>query len=271
MQPLVRRILALILCASLLAAAPASVVDAAGKPGSTTGWKYTALGDSLATGILAFSGYVPRYQRHITADTGVSVSLTNLGQNGWTSADLLNALRTNRKFRSSVKAAQVVTWDIGGNDLRAARESYKVGTCYRDTDSQDCLRAAVETFETNWNAIIVEILALRATSGTIIRTMDVYNPYVNEDKAANTWADDGGLDDFQVVKQYLDEVNQHIASTATVKGIPYAKVYDAFNGPNGDTDPSSLGYITFDGLHPSDNGHTKIAELLQGLGYAPLK
>ncbi len=270
MQPILRRILALILFAGLLAAAPASVVDAAGKPGSTTGWKYTALGDSLATGIGAFSGYVPRYQRHLATDTGVSVSLTNLGQNGWTSADLLNALRTNRKFSSSVKAAQVVTWDIGGNDLRAARESYKSKTC-GGADNQDCLRAAVAAFETNWDAIIVEILALRSTSGTIIRTMDVYNPYVNEDKAANTWADDGGLDDFLVFKQYLDEVNQHIASTATAKGIPYARVYDAFNGANGDTDPSSLGYITIDGLHPSDKGHTKIAELLQGLGYTPLK
>ena len=224
----------------------------------------------MATGIGALSGYLPRYQRHISFDTLVSVSLTNLGQNGWTSADLLIALQSNRKFRSSVKAAQVVTWDIGGNDLLNARDSYKAGTCYRDTDSQDCLREAVRTFETNWNAIIVELLALRSTSNTVIRTMDVYNPYVDEDQV-DSWGDDGNLNDFQVFKRYLDLVNAHIAATAATNGIPCAQVSLAFNGADGTIDPSDKGYLTFDGVHPNDNDHAVIAELLQGLGYAPLR
>lgn len=61
-------------------------------------WKYTALGDSLATGYLATQGYVPRYQSGIQTDTGVGVALNNLGQNGWASGNLLNALRTNSIF-----------------------------------------------------------------------------------------------------------------------------------------------------------------------------
>ena len=48
-------------------------------------------------------------------------------------------------------------------------------------DNQNCLRAAVVMFKDNWDAVIVEILELRSTSGTIIRTMGVYNPYVDED------------------------------------------------------------------------------------------
>src|SRR4051794_31523125 len=65
---------------------------------------YTALGDSLAFGILDFGrgGYVPRYASYVQTDTGSNVNLNNLGQNGWTSARLLNALRTDGNFRNSI-------------------------------------------------------------------------------------------------------------------------------------------------------------------------
>ena len=36
-------------------------------------------------------------------------------------------------------------------------------------------------------------------------------------------------------------------------------------------DPSDKGYITFDGLHPNDNGHKVIADLFRDLDYAPLR
>ena len=205
-----------------------------------SGWEYTALGDSLATGLLAFRGYVPRYKDYVQTDTGFGVNLNNLGQNGSTSNDLLKALKTNRDLRRSVARSQVVTWDIGGNDLRAARNSYKAQTC-GGADNQDCLRNTTATFKGNWDAIIVEILSLRNTSNTIIRSMDIYNPYVNEDQASDSWTNDGGLNDFQVFKVYVDRANSHIAATAQSKSIRVAGVYAAFNGTAGDQDPSDKG------------------------------
>jgi lysophospholipase L1-like esterase len=233
-------------------------------------WQYTALGDSLATGVLplVLKGYVPRYKDHIQADASASVSLNNLGQNGWMSRDLLNALRTDESFRSSVRSSSVVTWNIGGNDLRAARKSYKDRIC-GGADNQDCLRNTRDTFKANWAAIIVEILALRSTSNTIIRTMDIYNPHVSRDKATDTWPNDGG-NDLEVFKPYLDEINSYIAETAAAHNIPFAQVYLAFNGSNGEEDPNDKGYIAADGLHPNGKGHQEIAERLRGLGYAPL-
>ena len=276
MHRVLRRAITLVLFLALSTAMlPSSAAAARG------GWKYTALGDSLGTGIFASRGYVPRYQQHISTDTGVSVSLSNLSQNGWTSGDLLNALKTNRTFRRSVSGAHIVTWDIGGNDLRAARDSYKARTC-GGADNRDCLRSTVASFKTNWNGIIAELLALRTTSNTVIRTMDIYNPYVKSDKAADSWRDDDGDDiddgpsgpsDFLVFKTYLDEANAHIAATHTNFGIPVAPVYEAFNGPDGTADPSESPreYIAFDGLHPNDRGHTVIADRLRGLAYAPLR
>src|SRR5215204_6188014 len=260
----VRRLLRLILVVVLLVGASQGTTLAA--PAS---WDYVALGDSLATGFGAFTGYVPRYEAHLETDTGVAVTRTNLGQNGWTSSQLLSALRSDPKFRRSTRGAEVVTWNIGGNDLRAARSSYKNKTC-GGTDNQDCLRAAAARLEANWDAITAEVLSLRSTNNTIVRTMDIYNPYVRTDKASDTWQNDGGLNDFQVFKTYIDEVNGHIAATSTANNVPYGRVYLAFNGV-GDEDPGDKGYLSWDRLHPNDTGHRIIAGELRKLGYAPLR
>ncbi|MGI8656072.1 MAG: GDSL-type esterase/lipase family protein [Pyrinomonadaceae bacterium] len=142
---------------------------------------YTALGDSLAYGILDFSrgGYVPRYASYVQTDTGSTVLLNNLGRNGWTSTQLLNALRTDMTFRNSLANSQIITFDIGGNDFLRIKDSYQSGTC-GGADNQDCIRSTVATFKANWSAIIAEILALRSTSNTVIRTMDIYNPFVKQ-------------------------------------------------------------------------------------------
>ena len=261
----VRRLLRLILVVVLLVGASQGTTLAA--PAS---WDYVALGDSLATGFGAFTGYVPRYEAHIETDTGVAVTRTNLGRNGWTSSQLLSALRSDPTFRRAVREAEIVTWNIGGNDLRAARNSYRKGTC-GGVDNQDCLRAGVAKLETNWDAITAEVLELRSTRNTIVRTMDIYNPYVRTDMVSDTWQNDGGLNDFEVFKIYVDEVNYHIATTSYTMGVPYAEVYLDFNGPTGDEDPKSKGYLSFDGVHPNDTGHRIIADELRKLGYAPLR
>ncbi len=233
-----------------------------GTGSGSTQWRYTALGDSLAVGILdSQGGYVRRYDAYITTDTGVTVSLTDLGVNGAHSGDLLKSLENDPNFRSHVSSSQVVTWDIGGDDLLHAVNLFRNGQC-GGADNQDCLRSAVATFMPDWDAIVQQILALRDKNQTIIRTMDVYNPFVAELMVQGT---------FSTVEPYLDQVNQHIASSAKANGIPMAQVHLAFNGPNGDQDPVAKGLITVDGIHPNDNGHKVIADALRALGYAPLK
>ncbi|MBA3439397.1 MAG: DUF4214 domain-containing protein [Pyrinomonadaceae bacterium] len=257
-----------VLVVTVLLLTPIVSITVAAAPGP---WTYTALGDSLAFGVFDFQrgGYVPRYGAYVQTDTSANVSLNNLGRNGWTSSQLLNALRTDQNFRGSVSSSQIVTWDIGGNDFLRARSGYQAGTC-GGANNQDCIKSTVATFKANWDSIIAEILSLRSISNTVIRTMDIYNPYINEDKASDSWRDDGGLNDFDALKPYLDDVNRYIATRATINNIPYAKVYEAFNGPAGNEDPSDKGYISFDGLHPDDSGHKVIADLLRSLGYAPL-
>jgi lysophospholipase L1-like esterase len=232
---------------------------------------YTALGDSIGFGLFASigNGYVPTYDRFVQTDSGANVNTINLCVPGWTSSDLRGAIRGNLLFRISVAASKIVTVNIGGNDLLGARSAYKDRSC-GGADNQDCLRSGVAVFSANFNAILSEVRALRGSRNTIIRTMDIFNPFVNEDRAQDTWPNDQG-NDFQVFKPYLDAINGQIAAAATARNIPFARVYMVFNGPNGDIDPSNLGLLAFDGLHPNTSGHRRIAELLRGLGYSPFQ
>jgi lysophospholipase L1-like esterase len=235
--------------------------------GATTGndptaptWPYLALGDSLATGVLAQQGYVDRYATYVNLDTGANIQTTNLGVPGWHSGDLLNAIQTDQHFHDEVVGAQVLTWDIGGDDLANAHDNFTNGTC-GGPDNQDCLRLAVATFKQNWDAILSNLLQLRSTNNTILRTMDIYNPYVSSDVQKGI---------FDTVEPYLDEVNAYIHSTAATSGIPVANVHEAFNGSDGRTDPGTLGLIAVDGFHPNDAGHKVIADQLRSLQYQPL-
>ena len=229
---------------------------------------YTALGDSLAFGALALPGlgYVPRYERILENDLSVNVALAPLGIPGWMSGDLVKALRGNFVYRVSVFFSEVITWDAGGNDINAARTRYKDRTCGPSTDPERCLKDAVSAFKGNWDGILGEFMALRRARPTLLRTMDIYNPFVSIDKNADTVLGDAG-NDFVVLKQHLDEVNAYIATTATDNKVLYARVYAAFNGVNGDEDPGAKGLLA-DGFHPNTSGHAVIAQALRNLGYA---
>ncbi len=204
-------------------------------------WDYVALGDSLAVGVGARRGYVDRYADHLRQDTGAQVEVVNLGISGQTSSQLLYALRNDRSMRRAIGGAEVVTFNIGINDLGHASSSYENGSC-GGRQNERCLRMAVEEVEENWDAIIGEILGLRSTDDAIVRTAGLgYTPPV-----------DG------VFEPYLDEVNCHIVVSATDNGIPYAKARLDGEG------------MSPDGVHPNDEGYRVIADRLVELGYEPL-
>jgi lysophospholipase L1-like esterase len=255
--------LKVILVVALCAAAPAFV----GAAGVVT---YTAFGDSIAFGAFASlgRGYVPLYAKAVANDNGVTVNKYNFGVPGWTSLDLRNALSSNAVFRLAAFSSKVITVNVGGSELSAARGLYKQGTC-GGVDNEDCLHAAVLALETNWDSILDSILALRHNRPTVVRAMDIYNPYVNVDKASDTWPAGGdGVSDFNELKPYLDDINAYIAGASTAKGVLVAPVYAAFNGANGDEDPNDKALLAFDHFHPNNSGHALIASLLRSLGYS---
>ncbi len=204
-------------------------------------WDYVALGDSLAAGVGARRGYVDRYAEHLRSDTDARIRVVNLGRSGQTSSQLLYALRRDPVMRRAMGRAEVVTFNIGINDLGHAGRAYENGSC-GGAENERCLREAVEEVEENWDAIIEEISGLRSTDEAIIRTAGLgYTPRVDE-----------------VFEPYLSEVNRHIAASAARSGIPYVEAH---------LDEEAM---SPDGVHPNDEGYRAIAERLRELGYKPL-
>ncbi|HEY0099734.1 MAG TPA: DUF4214 domain-containing protein [Pyrinomonadaceae bacterium] len=224
-------------------------------------WQYTALGDSLGAGLYdSQGGYVPRFRNYVQADTGVNVILNNRSVSGWKATDLLHALRTDESLRTQIANSQIVTWNIGANDFQDALLRYQNGTC-GGADNQNCIRAAVAKLKVDWNAIVAQILSLRSPSNTILRTMDNYNPAVDLARAFGV---------LHVIKPYLEEVNRFIFLSAINNRIGCARVYQAFNGVNGEADAGRRGYMSSDGIHPNELGHDIIASEFRALSYAPL-
>ena len=210
---------------------------AASSPDDADTWDYVALGDSLAAGVGARQGYVDRYAEYLRDDTGARVKLTNLGVSGQTSPQLLRALRNDPSTRRALRGAEVVTYNIGINDLGQASGSYEAGTC-GGAQGERCLHAAVRELDENWNEITEEILSLSSPDKTIIRTVGLgYTPHAG-----------------RAFEPYLKQVNRNIATSADESNIPYAEVSlgDKGLGP--------------DGLHPDESGYEEIADELEELG-----
>ena len=229
---------------------------------ATPTWDYVALGDSVPAGYgVGGRSYVVYYAEHMEADLGVKVTVHNWGGGGLSSDGLLVMLRNNQELRNAISEAEVVTFEIGANDMKVPLQVYRFGSC-GGADNLDCCRERLTSFRANFDAIIAEILSLRSTTDTIIRTMEYGYPWVNRDKELGIYED--------LKPCFVEAFSEHIVQAASEHNIPVARVYLAFNGPNGDEDPGDKGYMQSDGEHPSEAGHALIADLHRELGYEPL-
>jgi lysophospholipase L1-like esterase len=226
-------------------------------------WQVVMLGDSAATGV------AEPLAAALDADLGVGVQLRLLTHGGWTSADLLAALRRDPEVQAAVLLAQVVVWTIGGNDFDHARAQYQEGTC-GGTDNQDCLRALVSAFAATCDTIMAEIAWLGRGHPVIVRVVDIYYPFIATDRTTTSWPD-GGRTDLAVLGPYLAVLNSSIARSAARYQVRVARASEAFNGDAGNEDPAVAGLLAADGEHPSERGNVRITERLRHLGYAPLR
>ena len=62
--------------------------------------------------------------------------------------------------------------------------------------------------------------------------MTIYNPFVNEDKASDSWPPGGdGTSDFTILKPYLDILNAYIATASLTKGVLIAHITSSTGRP----------------------------------------
>lgn len=212
--------------------------------------RYLALGDSLASGMGGQASYADAYRRALQRRTGRRVELTNLARPGWTSGQMLSALRSDATFRDAVAQADVITFDIGGNDIIAAVLRTATRTC-GGGDGLRCMRQTAVEFHSRWNAIVEILVDLRKSPDVPLLTFDLYTPFLPP--AVRT----------DELLGQLAAMNATIRASDGAAGVAVAPVARAFAGA------SQGGLLSDDGLHPSAAGHQLIARLLLGLGLPP--
>jgi lysophospholipase L1-like esterase len=246
---------------------PSGAPPASASPsGGANAWRLVALGDSDTTGSGAPTGkgWVDDYAELIRQGQGREVSVSNLAENGKSSAQLLDDVRSVQSVRDAIAAADIVVVGIGGADLNAGDDALAAGPC----KGTSCYAPTIAAFKTNIDAIAAEIMSIRAGKPTVLRAVtpsngltgaeDVIPPFVS------SIATDVGV---YTAKGLRDQ----ICTAMTAHGGQCIDVLTAFNGPRGDADAYKTGLMNkVECCYPSEKGQKLMADLLYATRLAPL-
>ena len=264
-RELLFRMLGLVLVFLLVTGCAASLV-----PTPTAAPTATFAGEESEWNLVFFSdssgwGVADRYAAYIEEDLGVTVEVHDLAASSLSAGSVLAALRGETSpYPSSVDVAGLVREAevviVYGNPLESRSETHRgdwnlVGS---KPYAKDCPPETFDAYQADLGAIYEEIRALRGDTPILIRAFDAYNPLYS------VYREQGVYDEcVQCFENYNDAIHQ----AAAAHGVPLARVYDAFNGPNHGEDPREKGYIREDGRHTTAAGREVIAGLLRELGY----
>lgn len=215
---------------------------------------YVAIGDSLSYGLGASEssqdGFVARVHDALEDSErfqATGIDLVNLSVPGATSPDLLepggqldNALREIENGD-----VPIVTVDIGGNDLLDIADPDS--PCLTDLQTGPCLdqlRGTLSDLQTNLGAVL-EALREAAPEARIV-VIDLYNPFSGTGDIRELIADVG-----------VQQINGVIGASASDEDLraDLASTFQYFQG-------RGRQWISSDGIHPNDDGHAVIAEIV---------
>ncbi len=225
--------------------------------------EYLALGDSLGVGFgasdPATTGYVPLFRDFLESERGLDTDLflNNLSIGGATSSSLISQqlsaavaeLEDRNGDKKSKNDVEVVTVDIGGNDVLALIQS---PLCV-PAPTAGCFVLAGEiltTFADNFDSILDE---LRTAAGpdTTMLVMTYYNSLVADGCPLNALAPLGDVVlEGEPLLGLPDGLNDLIRAIAAAHG---AEVADTFGRLSPDD-------IQPDCVHANDDGYAEITE-----------
>lgn len=220
--------------------------------------KYTALGNSIAFGVGAsFNvndpehhgyGYV-YYFRDFLASRYSCVDLKNRAVPGSTSGDLLHQLQTDPATREAVKEADLMTINIGGNDLL---------NCLGAQIIPVCLGTAVANFARNW-ALMMKEIRENIFFDAEIYVSALYNPFRGDDP------------NFNMIEPFIQQINNVIKANSWIYHYKVVDVHADFLGQFTGTNTWKVCIWThfcevpvspnLPNPHPADSGHLEIARL----------
>lgn len=209
-----------------------------------------ALGDSITYG---YNLENPESEAFPYLIGNGSLEVTNLGVPGWTSGELLNAVTTDASFTGALADADIVTLNIGSNDLLQAvgvQEVLASGTFEKTPELEAKVTAAALQLGQNLQGIIGSIRAQAPTASIVL--YNIYNPFGPSEVPF--------LQDlYEYGEQVVQQVNTVvIAPVQTATGSVLANAYTAFNG-------KQASYIIPGDVHPNVAGHQVLASLVNDI------
>jgi len=224
---------------------------------------YIAIGDSLAFGVgasdPATGGYVALTYATLRSSDRYSdrgLELINMGVPGATSSDLLlpggqleRALKEVRDRQEDTSSSddnvEIITVDIGGNDVLAL--ATPDSPCVADTLGEECqgrFQEMLGTLKGNLTEVLGRLR--RAAPKAELVVVDLYSPLSGRGGAGDLIAN------FAVGE--IDAVTEEVASRPELHAR-LASVYPPFRG-------RAAQLIATDGVHPNDEGHALMAEVV---------
>lgn len=211
---------------------------------------YTALGNCLPAGVggkILTVPYVRPFKQAMEQALGVRFILRNFSTiwGLWT-RELLDVVRTKQQVRRALSRSQLVTFNIGENDLLRSMDA-------QDKGDKDAVRRAALEFRQVYPELVAEILSLVPPGQAIIRTFTIYNPFPNHPQ-----------------RRYIRHFNGIIYRCCALGGnghrrkIPVARVDRVFARGN----PQEL--LGWDAMHPSRRGHEAIGLAMAAMGTDPV-
>jgi len=124
-----------------------------------------------------------------------------------------------------------------------------------------------DSYRSNLDDIYAELWALRQDTSTVLRTIDVYNPSLPQQRQGDIEAE---------CTAWFEAWSEQTAQSAADNGSTFVSLYDLFNGPNHDQDPVDAGYIgptdtepDADWYQATETGVDLIAQRLADEGFEP--
>jgi lysophospholipase L1-like esterase len=204
----------------------------------------------------------------MTAATGQTIGIRNLSEHNGLQVDgLLRELTGDPTRIEALKSADIIIVGIAHNDVPMNRDDDPCDGAAGDNPdwskyTEACIATDVAKFTPKYESVYKQIAQLRSGKPTILRTINRYNDWIGWPGHALSPA--GIAATVAVVKAW----NQMICRAAEANGFVCADISTRFNGADGRKASGDL--LATDYTHPSDKGNEAIAQVLVGLGFAPL-
>ncbi len=205
--------------------------------------EYVAFGDSLAHGYpyhnenkaYSYTDFILKQLNNVE-ELKNKVSYTNYGISGFTSSDLLTQISNNDVLRK-VSKADIITINIGGNDMLRALNKYSL-------DDYESILGTIDKYADNLVEIFTELRDKNPNAH--IYMANLFIPSTKNDNSINQ-------DKARYIVSYINRI---ITNTSKPYNIKVVQVESIFKGHEFGTPDSWF----FDPLHPNQRGYSEMAK-----------